>query len=124
MTKASTMPLARAAARLASDRRFMASALAATNGGEWNETAVTDRLQCSIESAINLSLCFRPSGSSASFRVEVQRIAEFIGVSAGEIAALIREAEAIEVLRGDSSTEFLAAARDRLSQRDDDEGKE
>jgi hypothetical protein len=126
MTKSIDVPLVRAAARLAGDRRFMASALAITNGGKLEEAISATRLQCSIDAVVDLALCFRPSGKSEGFKTDVQRIAEFVGVPAGQVAALIREAEAIEVLRGHQPTEFLAAARDKLQdeqKKDEDENK-
>jgi len=120
MKQADDAGLARAAKRLEADARFMASALAAANGGSWDQDFVAHHLNCSPKVAVDVSLCLRPSGTSTRFRTDLKHIADATGIAVDRIARLIREAEAVEALRGDSKQEFLAAARDDLESRDSD----
>src|SRR5260221_289436 len=109
-----------AAKRLATDPKFMASALVTLNGGDWDEQRIGGFLACEPSAVIRIALCTRPLGSSPQFRANVERIAVLGGVSAGVIAETIRRAEALESFQKATDHQLLAAARDRIDQSNKD----
>jgi hypothetical protein len=110
-----------AAKRLARDPKFMASALAALNGGAWNGQQISHLLKCEPATVVRIALCTRPLGSSAQFRSDVERIASLGKVPPGLIASAIRQAEALESFEKASERQLLAAARDRIDEDDSEE---
>jgi hypothetical protein len=98
----------------------MASALATLNGGDWDEQRIGRVLACDEITVVRIALCTRPLGSSPQFRSDVERIAALGKVSPGLIAEAIRQAEALESFERASEEQFLAAARDRTDDTEED----
>ena len=115
--------LGNAAKRLARDPKFMASALATLNGGDWDEQRIGGVLACDPTTVVRIALCTRPLGSSPQFRSDVERIAALGKVSPGVIAEAIRQAEALESFERASEQQFLTAARDRIDNPDTDDSQ-
>lgn len=108
--------LERAAARVATDRRFLASLLADWTGGDLDIARLAHELHCDASGITRLALCFRPRQDPAGFRVDVARIAASVGVSAARLTDFLREAEALAAFRRPAPLDgaLLAAARDRI----------
>jgi hypothetical protein len=70
------------------------------------------RLDCTPDTLMWISLCRCPAGGA--FADQIQSIASKFNVPAGELAAIVRRADAIGVLRSsDETAQELIAARDR-----------
>ena len=122
MSNADHRRLARAAARAATDRFFVASALAVYRGlVGFDEAQLAAWLSCAVEQVPRLALCRRPDGESAMFAEETQRIAEFAGVDAVRLANLLRAADNLDVLRTTSPAVLMAAQdRERAAEQEGD----
>ena len=96
---------------------FLASLLLAYARAEGlDDPALAHYLGCAPADLPALLLCRRPAADPATFRAEVQRVAERFQLDPGRLAEAIRLAESLEALRRPSSATdagFLAAARDR-----------
>lgn len=78
-------------------------------------------LGCAPERLPKLALCRRPAPRAAGFRRKVQKISEWVGISAERLAELLREVDAVDAFRSSntaspagSSHGMLLAARDRI----------
>jgi hypothetical protein len=102
--------------RAAADERFVGWALARV--GPADPAALAARLGCPPESLRRLALCRRPEEVPERFAVGVREIAAHAGCDPAALRDLLREAAAVERLRGpDGATDvgrgLLLAARDR-----------
>jgi len=121
--------LAWAARRARGRDSFIASDLAAyQERHRLDEAQLAAWLGCATRALANLALCRRPRADAPSFRVDVERIAGYVGVRGDRLARLLRETGVIAALRAapvDPSAPaehgFLMAARDRQDGRDGDE---
>jgi len=114
--------LERAAARVAEDPAFMASALRDWGGGHFEFDAAMGYLNCSREAVTRLALCQRPRAASATFRADLARIAAHAPVDETRLLTLVREADSLAAFRKAGGSQLLAAARDdRDRKKDDDE---
>lgn len=84
-------------------------------------------LGCGMRVLADLALCRRPRADAPSFRTDVDRIADHIGVRGDRLARLLRETDAIAALRAAQADRsaaaergFLMAARDRQDGRNTD----
>jgi hypothetical protein len=90
-------PLDRLAARLKTERGFMASALAALLAKDGlTEPRLAQRLRMPAANLARLALCRRPRADQADFVDQVRQIALYAGADANQLARLIRQAEALE----------------------------
>jgi hypothetical protein len=113
--------LAWAARRARGRDSFIASDLAVyQERHRLDEAQLADWLGCATRALADLALCRRPQANASSFRADVERIADHVGVRAEQLARLLRETGAIAALRAapaDRSAHaehgFLMAARDR-----------
>lgn len=111
------LPLLRRAGRRAGGRPFfLASALLAYARAErLDDAALADHLGCAPGDLPALFLCRRPA--AATFRADVERIAERFHLDAVRLAEAIRLAEGLGALgkaaQQAGSTHLLRAARDR-----------
>lgn len=115
--------LQRAAARAAEDPFFLAHDLQEyRNMTQTDEAGLARLLHCSRDALVHVGLCRRPDPNGDSFRAEVEKIASHCGVSAQQLAGLIREVDAVLGMREasipsmQSAQEYsshLMAARDR-----------
>lgn len=111
---------------------FLAADLAKYRGIHGSsEEEVANSLAISVESLPALALCKRPDPAKSNFRLEVERIASFVGADAVRLASLVREVEAVEALRRagrdrttGANAGFLAAARDLKETREMTPGAE
>lgn len=113
--------LERAAARVALDRRFLASLMADWTGGDLDFARLAYELRCDPGCVTRLALCFRPRQDPAGFRADVARIAASVSISEACLTAFLREAEALAAFRKPASAggALLAAARDRVEREPD-----
>src|SRR5260221_12458532 len=99
--------------RAASDRQFMASAIAL-----WEDanpgTKVHEVLGCQPENIWRIALAPRPQNGT-EFANSVKRIADAFGADVNGLVLLLRLANSLEALRepAEHSDELLMAARDR-----------
>jgi hypothetical protein len=121
--------LAWAARRARSRDSFIASDLAAyQERHQFDEAQLADWLGGATRALADLALCRRPQADAPSFRADVERIADHVGVRGERLARLLRETGAIAALRaapadpsGPAEHGFLMAARDRQDGPDGDE---
>lgn len=104
--------LDRAAARVADDGAFMASALRDWGGGHLDLETAASFLGCTRDAIVELALCRRPVGTSKAFRQEVAQIAARACVDETRLLELLREAASIAAFRKSDGVQMLAAARD------------
>ena len=103
--------LRRAAERAARSPVMLASALLPYARAEGlDDAALAARIGCPPERLAELLWCRRPAPNR--FRADVERIAAHFQLNAGELAAAIRMADAIEALRSSAHGPTAAAARD------------
>ena len=112
--------LTRAAARGADHRWTFGAVVAAYCEIECCSTEdVAARLHCTTDTLMWISLCRRPAPDG--FADQIQSIATKFGVSAAELAAIVRRVDAIGALRAsDESAQELIAARDRADEHGED----
>ena len=115
--------LARLARRVEDDPTFLASALkqyALSEGLDGRGLAAA--LSCPVEALARLALCRRPRPTPPWFRQDVDRIATRFGANADALAAIVRQADALDRLRGIEADErgLLMAARDQDAPPTDD----
>lgn len=116
--------LARAADYAASRPHLLSWVLArygAINGLSQEE--VREMLGCDPDTYNHLRLCGRPDPDPAEFAIDVQRVAERLGIDAGLLASIVRDVDAHAAFtqgnRGAAASPFsstrgmLKAARDR-----------
>lgn len=119
------------ARRLRSDPQYMAHALAAFQSQEnLTDEELARELGTLPELIVRLSLCKRPSPSSAQFAGQVRELADYTLTDAARLANILRQvdglerfsqrASAITVQEGEEVGGLLAAARDRVEAIDDD----
>jgi hypothetical protein len=110
--------LAHAAARAANDPFFLGYLFESMiKTGRVTRDAVASRLGCSLDRLFQLYLCRTPRDDALSFREDVVRIASFAGCDAAALAQFVREAGALQSMRGATpqrASSFLLAARDRI----------
>ncbi|MFN8634255.1 MAG: hypothetical protein U0893_10395 [Chloroflexota bacterium] len=116
--------LRRAAERAAQRPFYLASSLLAYARAErLDDDALAAQAGCDLASLPLLLLCRRPSGGGAVFRADVEAIAARFALDAVRLARLIRRADAVAGLGRttlDRSQGLLAAARDRVPDREPD----
>jgi hypothetical protein len=109
-------------------RFFMASAFKSfCSHHSLNLESLASFLGCSLEQALSLALCRRPTSDSTSFRDDLESLAAYSSVHANKLLEILREVEAIEAFGDTTSTSsaakldqgFLMAARDRRRTRAD-----
>ena len=113
--------LERAAARVADDPAFMASALRDWGGGRFDIQAVMAYLERGKEAVTKLALCQRPRAGSVTFRADVVRMAIHSSVDEQRLLALLREADSLAAFRKSDGSQMLAAARDDRDRKKDDD---
>ena len=113
--------LERAAARIADDEVFLASALRDWSGGQLDLDAVATFLGCTREAVVRLALCRRPHAAATTFRADVTKVAVHAGVDEARLLGLLREAASIAAFRKSDGSQVLAAARDDRGPRKDGE---
>ena len=127
--------LTRLAHRLSNDIEFMAGVLTIYSVQEQlSEQELANLLEISTEKLSTLALCKSPQSSKPDFANQVKQIASYVGVDTIRLANLIRQVEAIEVIKNlpgkvtcqetvnnQSTKEFgwLSAARDRIQSQED-----
>lgn len=104
--------LERAAARVADDEAFVASALRDWGGGHLDLDGAASFLGCTRKAVVQLALCRRPLGMSKSFRQDVAQIAAHTCIDETRLLELMREAASIAAFRKSDGAQMLAAARD------------
>src|SRR5207244_11515121 len=116
--------LERAAARVANDKRFMASVFLDWTGGNVDFSRLAQSLDCDAAAVTRIALCFRPRSEPAAFREDVARIAAEGGVQERRLLALISEADALAAFRLSArvAPSMLAAARDNSTHDQNDAG--
>jgi hypothetical protein len=87
------------------------------------DAAVCAQLACDVDTLNQLRLCGRPNPDPAEFAIDVQRVAERVGLDAGRLAEIVREVDAHTAFTGAnrgmvappflSTPGMLKAARDR-----------
>ncbi len=97
-------------------------ALAATRAARWphlfarvitrylefnklNEQELCSRLDCDLDTLNHLRLCGRPDKDPGSFSLDIQRVAEKLGLDMHFLASMVREVDAVDA--------FQASKRDR-----------
>lgn len=81
-----------------------------------DEASLTQHLGCDLQTLDRLRLCRRPGEQSATFRTDVQAIAQRFGISAITLAQMLREIASLQAIRSADeakSPSVLMAARDR-----------
>ena len=112
------------ARRLRDDRQYMAHALAAFQSQEnLTDEELAQELGTLPELVVRLSLCKRPSPSSARFAEQVRELADYTLTDAARLANILRQVDALEKFSqraGEESDGLLAAARDRVEATDEE----
>lgn len=110
--------LAHAATRAANDPFFLGYLFESMiESGRVTRDAIASRLGCSLDRLFEIYLCRTPRSDASSFREDVVRIAGFAGCDAATLAQLVREASALQSMRGATpqrASSILLAARDRI----------
>lgn len=114
-------------ARKAENRKgFIGAALSAVADAKQTTVAdVASSIGCSTENFARLALCKIPREPAEHFAADVRQISEFVGCDAGQLANVVREYQAISVMRrydpDDSHHDtMLMAARDKKGENDED----
>jgi len=101
--------------RVEADPFFLAFTLRAYAESEGlADRELAEQLGCPVEALDAVRLCRRPR-PDAGFRQDVTRIAERFGLRVGELARIVRQADALTALRAEATggSGVLRAARDR-----------
>ena len=88
--------------------------------------AIATWLKCRNNAVDKLALCRLTNGADTHFAKQVKRIAEYVGCDRDRLAAMIREAVAVDVLAKANFRNgegFLMAARDRREKDNDEKNK-
>ena len=83
-----------------------------------SEADLANWLGCTPEQLGRLSLCRRPAGTDATFKNDVEALAQFAGVDAGRLVQVLRAAESIVALRDTSATGGIGLPPLRLAARE------
>ncbi len=59
-----------------------------------SEESLCARLHCDLDSLNHLRLCGRPDPEMSAFALDVQRVADKLGLNAGTLASIVREVDA------------------------------
>lgn len=107
-----------AAARLESDPFFMASVLADYRTAlRLNDQHIAKALGCNVAALTSLAFCRTPRlDDEKLFLSDVHAIANYVGCDWGELARMIRTAQAVSTLKRftrESEDQLLKAARDK-----------
>jgi len=120
--------LVQRAARRAGDREFyLASALRKYQSlRHTDDAALAQQLGCDLATLNRLGLCRRPATDSATFRTDIQAIAQRFGVTAVTLAEVLREISSLEALGSAKEippSAVLMAARDRKRPKSKKDGR-
>jgi hypothetical protein len=112
------------ARRLRGDPQYMAHVLAAFQSQEnLSDEELAQELGTLPELVVRLSLCKRPSPSSAQFAEQVRELADYTLTDAARLANILRQVDGLERFSqraGEESGGLLAAARDRVEATDEE----
>lgn len=61
-----------------------------------SEDALCARLNCDLNTLNHLRLCGRPDPEPSAFALDIQRVADKLGVNAGTLASIVREVDIAE----------------------------
>lgn len=91
-----------------------------------SDTALAELLGCKEYDLPRLALCRRPAAHTATFAGDVDHLAMRFQINAEQLAAIIRQIDALEAIRGHLSVReqpsgMLRAARDRDQPENSDE---
>lgn len=100
--------------QIASNEGFLAYVLAKYSEIEHvTIEAIMEMLECNIENYYKLGLCKAPVTTHANYITELNKVTDYIGISAMALNKIIRRVDTIMQLRNSSTENYLMAARDK-----------
>lgn len=119
--------LSRAAHRAGQQSFFLASVFQSyQRSNDISDAVLAEMLDCTEHDLPRLALCRRPVARTATFVADIEHLAMRFQINAEQLAAIIRQVDALEALRGHLAVReqpfgMLRAARDRDQPEDSDE---
>lgn len=106
--------------QIASNEEFLAYVLNQYSEIEHVTTeAIMEMLECNIESYYKLGLCKAPITAHANYITELNKVTDYVGISAISLNKIIRRVDTIMQLRNSNTENYLMAARDKNKKSND-----